>query len=130
MRFEATDIGVDGVIQGQLTTQGTIGPPAWQPAANGDRPEWVQSIGHVPKRRATTHAAAFDHGAVHRVMGVPVAGFIEGDRLFVGSRAGAAQAPAGWFALQFDAINSPLAEHEVAIGVTIHVAIQALGARL
>ncbi len=46
-------VGVGGIGQGQLSTQGPIRPPARQPAAYGDRPEWVQSIGHVPKHRAS-----------------------------------------------------------------------------
>ncbi|MNM55413.1 hypothetical protein D3C81_665510 [compost metagenome] len=71
--IELSGVGVSGVGQGQLPAQGTVRPPARQPAANGGRPERVEPVGHVPKHRATSDAAAFDHGAVHRVVCVPVA---------------------------------------------------------
>ncbi|MNO60792.1 hypothetical protein D3C76_514190 [compost metagenome] len=71
--IEPRPVGLGGIGQGQLPAQGAVGPPARQPAANGGRPEWVKPVGHVPEHRATAHAAAFDHGAVHREVGVPVA---------------------------------------------------------
>ena len=127
---ESPGVGIGGVGQGQLASQRPVGPPAWQPAANGGGPERVETVSHMTEHRAAAGTAACRYGAVHRIVGVPVAGFIQGDGLFVGSGAGCAQAPLRWVVRQFDAIDTPLADHEVAIGVAINVAINPFGARL
>ncbi|MNV00423.1 hypothetical protein D3C71_905840 [compost metagenome] len=127
---DAPGVGIGSVGQRQLASQRPIRPPAWQPAANGGGPERVEAVSHVAEHRAATGSASCRHGAVHRIMGFPVAGFIQGDGLFVGSGAGCTQAPLRWVVGQFDAIDTTLADHEVAVGVAINVAINPFGARL
>ncbi|MNS11145.1 hypothetical protein D3C72_426790 [compost metagenome] len=121
--IESPGVGVGGIGQGQLTTQGAIGPPAWQPAANGGRPQRVQPVSHVAEHRTATGTTALDYGAVHRVMSIPVPRLVEGDGLFVGAGPRAVQAPALWIAAQFDAVDTPVADHEIAVGVSIDIAI-------
>ena len=123
-------VGVDGVGQGQLAAQGPVGPPAWQPAANRGGPQRVEAVSQMPEHRAATGTPSGGHGAVHRVVGIPVAGFVQGDGLFIGPCARGAQAPLRWVVGQFDAIDATLADHEVAVSVSINVAIDPFGARL
>ncbi|MNF74576.1 hypothetical protein D3C84_566140 [compost metagenome] len=83
--FESSQVSLGRIGQGQLPAQGPIRPPARQHSPNGRRPQRVQAVGHVPEHCTAADTAPGSDRAVYRVVGVPVAGLVEGDRLFVRS---------------------------------------------
>ena len=90
----------------------------------------IERIGQMPEHTAATQPAAFEGRPVDAEPGVPVAGFIEGDGLFVGFYARATQAPVARVLASFNLEDAALANDEVAVGVPVDIAIGTVGRRL